>query len=173
MTGQLTPVDQQYSQLEDKKFLTMLDRRAFKAGGIVYTDDPAYTSVIGKVNFMGRYGITPHEAAAIVITRRIQRYSEVPIKEACMLPMHGSKDKKVSNRAGTAQIQARIRGRWQYHGLPVRLRAGGYGDYLQCAGVCESLSSRLNRFLRLGGVVPATKSDYVPLCCSILLNFLQ
>ena len=83
------------SQFAYATFLNTLDRRPFKAGVIVYTDNPAYTSVIGKVNFMGRYGITPHEAAAIVIVRRIQRYSETPIKEAWNLPMRAEiKNKK-------------------------------------------------------------------------------
>ncbi len=40
--------------------------------------NPAFTSVIGKHNFMNRYGITPHEAAVIAIARRAQRYSEQP-----------------------------------------------------------------------------------------------
>jgi IS605 OrfB family transposase len=59
-------------------FLTLLDRRAEKEGVTVIDVNPAFTSVIGKHNFMNRYGITPHEAAAIAIARRAQRYSEQP-----------------------------------------------------------------------------------------------
>ncbi len=59
-------------------FLTLLDRRAAKEGVTVIDVNPAFTSVIGKHNFMNRYGITPHEAAAIAIARRAQRYSEQP-----------------------------------------------------------------------------------------------
>lgn len=122
------------SQFAYKTFITMLDRRAFKAGVIVYTDNPAYTSVIGKVNFMGRYGITPHEAAAIVIARRIQRYSEVPIKEACMLPVHGSKDKKQTESLAPAKTA-----------LPVPVRKRGEHSWsfwrrLKVGGACDDIN---------------------------------
>ena len=66
------------SQFAYSLFLAMIDTRAYKQGVLVFTDNPAYTSVIGKVNYMARYGITPHEAAAIAIARRIQGYSELP-----------------------------------------------------------------------------------------------
>ena len=59
-------------------FLTMLDRRAYKAGVEVRTVNPAFTSVIGTCNYMERYGITVHEGAAIAIARRVQRCSERP-----------------------------------------------------------------------------------------------
>ncbi len=43
-----------------------------------------FTSIIGKAKFMGRYGITPHESAAMAIARRAQRYKEkVPAHNAC------------------------------------------------------------------------------------------
>jgi IS605 OrfB family transposase len=59
-------------------FLSLLDRRAAKEGVVVITVNPAFTSVIGKHNFMNRYGITPHESAAVAIARRAQRYNEQP-----------------------------------------------------------------------------------------------
>ena len=73
-----TPYARMLSQFAYSLFLTLLDTRAYKRGVLVYTDNPAYTSIIGKVNFMGRYGISPHEAAAVAIARRIQGYSELP-----------------------------------------------------------------------------------------------
>lgn len=60
------------------RFLMLLDRRAYKEGVCVYSENPAYTSVIGKVKFMSRYGLTPHESAGLVIARRVQEYSEWP-----------------------------------------------------------------------------------------------
>lgn len=66
------------SGLAYSTFLTMLDRRAYKNGVEIYTDNPAYTSVVGKVKFMSQYGLKSHEAAAFVIARRIQSYSESP-----------------------------------------------------------------------------------------------
>lgn len=70
-------------------FITMLDRRAFKAGVKVFSVNPAFTSVIGRANHMSRYGITVHEAAALVIARRAQRYSEspAPARTASTLPV--------------------------------------------------------------------------------------
>ncbi len=124
------------SQFAYATFLNTLDRRAFKSGVIVYTDNPAYTSVIGKVNFMGRYGITSHEAAAIVIARRIQRYSETPIKEAWNLPMRAEiKNKKhiktesPASTNSTSPVPGRKRGKhvWSFW---IRLKVGGACDNL-------------------------------------------
>ena len=75
-------------------FLTMLDRKAFRSGVRVFSDNPAYTSVIGKMNYMSRYGISPHEAAALVIARRIQGYSESPepARTASPLPVRNREE---------------------------------------------------------------------------------
>ena len=59
-------------------FLVMLHRRATRHGIAVYSINPAYTSVIGMINFMPRYGLTSHEAAAVAIARRVQKYRESP-----------------------------------------------------------------------------------------------
>lgn len=72
------PYARMLSSFAYSAFLTFLDRRAFRQGVDVFSDNPAFTSVIGKMNFMSRYGITPHEAAALAIARRIQGYSESP-----------------------------------------------------------------------------------------------
>jgi hypothetical protein len=68
-------------------FLTFLARAAYKNGVEVFTDNAAYTSIIGKVNFMARYGISPHEAAAVAIARRIQGYSEAPDPSRTAIPL--------------------------------------------------------------------------------------
>jgi IS605 OrfB family transposase len=68
-------------------FLAMLDRRAFKYGVSVYPVNPAFTTVIGKVNHMSRYGMSPHEAAALVIARRAQRYAERPSPSSTAFPL--------------------------------------------------------------------------------------
>ncbi len=68
-------------------FLTMLDRRAFKSGVQVFPVNPAYTTIIGKINHLSRYGITSHEAAAHVIARRVQRYSESPAPARTASPL--------------------------------------------------------------------------------------
>ena len=37
---------------------------------------PAYSSVVGRVKFMERYGLTVHQAAALVLARRLLGCSE-------------------------------------------------------------------------------------------------
>jgi IS605 OrfB family transposase len=59
-------------------FLTFLIARAFKNGIEVHRVNPAYTSVIGRVNYAKRYGLSIHLAAALCIARRYQRFSEKP-----------------------------------------------------------------------------------------------
>ena len=44
----------------------------------VHQVNPAYTSVIGAVNYCKRYGLSPHHSAALVIARRYMGLSERP-----------------------------------------------------------------------------------------------
>ena len=68
-------------------FLIMLDRRAFRAGVRMSSVNPAYTSVIGRNNYMSYHGISSHEAAALAIARRAQKYSESPIPSRTASPL--------------------------------------------------------------------------------------
>jgi IS605 OrfB family transposase len=56
--------------------ITHLKSRALKRGVAVLQVNPAYTSLIGRVKFAKRYGLSVHQAAALVIGRRSLRYSE-------------------------------------------------------------------------------------------------
>jgi IS605 OrfB family transposase len=58
--------------------LEAVTRRAARAGVAVVRVNPAYTSVIGRVNFATRHGISTHRAAALAIGRRAQGHSERP-----------------------------------------------------------------------------------------------
>jgi IS605 OrfB family transposase len=58
------------------KFKTFLESRAYRHGVRVYKVSPAFTSVIGRVKYASRYGLTVHHAAALVIARRLCRFSE-------------------------------------------------------------------------------------------------
>ncbi len=95
-------------------FLTMLDRRSFKAGVKVFSVNPAFTSVIGRANYMSRYGITAHEAAALIIARRAQRYSEspAPARTASPLPVRnrGGHVWKYWRRSKESGVRARTDG---------------------------------------------------------------
>ena len=45
--------------------------RGYRQGVEVHQVNPAYSSVIGRVKFMERYGLTVHKAAALVLARRL------------------------------------------------------------------------------------------------------
>jgi len=58
------------------KFRDFLESRASRNGVRVYKVNPAFTSVIGRVKYASKYGLTVHHAAALVIARRLCRFSE-------------------------------------------------------------------------------------------------
>ena len=53
-----------------------LKSRCSKKGVFFKQVNPAYTSVIGRITYAARYGLSIHSAAALVIGRRYLRYSE-------------------------------------------------------------------------------------------------
>ena len=53
-----------------------LRRRAQRAGVELVEVNPAYTSIIGRVNIARRYGLSAHVSAACAIARRAARFSE-------------------------------------------------------------------------------------------------
>ena len=50
--------------------------RGYREGVEVREVNPAFSSVIGRVNFMERYGLSVHQAAALVLARRLLNCSE-------------------------------------------------------------------------------------------------
>ena len=58
--------------------------RGYRQGVEVHQVNPAYSSVIGRVKFMERYGLSVHQAAALVLARRLLGCSElVPRQREC------------------------------------------------------------------------------------------
>ena len=58
--------------------------RGYREGVEVHQVNPAYSSVIGRVKFMERYGLSVHQAAALVLARRLLGCSErIPHRRAC------------------------------------------------------------------------------------------
>ena len=58
--------------------------RGYREGVEVNQVNPAYSSVIGRVKFMERYGLSVHQAAALVLARRLLRCSErIPRRRVC------------------------------------------------------------------------------------------
>lgn len=64
------------SSLAYTNILTTIKSRAWRFGVKVKEVNPAYTSVIGRVKFAAKYGLTIHESAALCIARRFQGVSE-------------------------------------------------------------------------------------------------
>ena len=60
--------------------------RGIRQGVEVYQVNPAFSSVIGRVKFMERYGLSVHQAAALVLARRLLGCSEgIPRLRVCPL----------------------------------------------------------------------------------------
>ena len=58
--------------------------RGYREGVEVYQVNPAFSSVIGRVKFMERYGLSIHQAAALVLARRLLGCSErIPRRRVC------------------------------------------------------------------------------------------
>ena len=58
--------------------------RGYREGVEVHQVNPAYSSVIGRVKFMKRYGLSVHQAAALVLARRLLNCSErIPRRWVC------------------------------------------------------------------------------------------
>ena len=58
--------------------------RSYRQGVEVHQVNPAFSSVIGRVKFMERYGLSVHQAAALVLARRLLGCSErIPRRWVC------------------------------------------------------------------------------------------
>jgi IS605 OrfB family transposase len=67
-------------------FYAFLIARAYKHGITVHQVNPAFTSIMGRVNYAKRYGLSIHLAAALCIARRYQKFSEAPCSSEGIIP---------------------------------------------------------------------------------------
>lgn len=75
-----TPHARMLSSFAYNSLITHLKSRASKKGVLVKQVNPAFTSLIGRMKFARRYGLTIHQAAALTIGRRYLCFSEkVPL----------------------------------------------------------------------------------------------
>ena len=85
--------------------------RGYREGVEVHQVNPAYSSVIGRVKFMERYGLTVHQAAGLVLARRLLGCSErIPRRWVC----------PVGNGvqvAFTVPVRKRVKHVWTYWGV--------------------------------------------------------
>ena len=82
--------------------------RGYRQGVEVRQVNPAYSSVIGRVKFMERYGLSVHQAAALVLARRLLGCSErIPRRREC--PVGNG-----VHVAFTVPVRKRVKHVWTY-----------------------------------------------------------
>ena len=92
------------------RFREYLVSRGHREGVEVVGVNPAYSSVVGRVKFMERYGLTVHQAAAMVLARRIPGCSErIPRPWVCP-------DGRGGHVAFVVPVRKRVKHVWTYWG---------------------------------------------------------
>lgn len=92
------------------KTLEAIKARSYRFGVQIFEVNPAYTSLLGKIKFAKRYGLSVHHAAAFCIARRIAGFSET-------LPSHSDvPDGKGSYIAFSLPERTEKRFYWRYLG---------------------------------------------------------
>ena len=85
--------------------------RGYRRGVEINQVNPAYSSVIGRVKFMERYGLSVHQAAALVLARRSLGCSErIPRRREC--PVGNG----VQVASFTVPARKRVKHVWTYWG---------------------------------------------------------
>ena len=84
--------------------------RGYREGVEVHQVNPAYSSVIGRVKFMERYGLSVHQAAALVLARRLLNCSE-RIPRRWVAPVGNG-----VHVAFTVPVRKRVKHVWTYWG---------------------------------------------------------
>ena len=97
------------SSFHYSSFLECLDRKTFQEGVALYAVNPAMTSVIGKMKFAVRYGLSGHHGAALAIARRHFHFSEAPSQ--CIRVIHKCFHVTISLPAWNRQMH--VWGRWR------------------------------------------------------------
>lgn len=92
-------------------FFGFLNARAYREGVSIHSVNPAFTSIIGRVNFAKRYGLSIHLAAALCIARRYQKFSETPCSSQRDTP-----DGKGGHVALTLPVRNRVKHVWHFWG---------------------------------------------------------
>ena len=84
--------------------------RGCRQGVQVHQVNPSFSSVIGRVKFMERYGLSVHQAAALVLARRLLGCSErIPRRRVC--PVGNG-----VHVAFTVPVRKRVKHVWAYWG---------------------------------------------------------
>ena len=110
LEGQSRKYSRMLSSFSYGKIKAYFISRGYRQGVEVYQVNPAYSSVIGRVKFMERYGLTVHQAAALVLARRLLGCSErIPRRWVCPVG-------KGVQVAFTVPVRKRVKHVWTYWG---------------------------------------------------------
>ncbi|MDA8215919.1 MAG: IS200/IS605 family accessory protein TnpB-related protein, partial [Nitrospiraceae bacterium] len=138
------------SSLAYTQIQTLIRARAFDNGIEVFEVNPAYTSVIGQYKFKDRYGMSTHNAAALVIGRRSMGFSET-------LP---------SQLHGTLPLSVRNRGRhvWSKWAVVSRKTSAAFAAHRQSGSSLSSPSPVFDKawlvtIPPVAGEIPACESS--------------
>ena len=84
LEGQPRKYSRMLSSFSYGKIKAYFVSRGYRKGVEVHQVNPAFSSIIGRVKFMERYGLSVHQAAALVLARRLLGFSErIPRRWAC------------------------------------------------------------------------------------------
>ena len=84
LEGQSRKYSRMLSSFSYGKVKAYFISRGYREGVEVHQVNPAFSSVIGRVKFMERYGLSVHQAAALVLARRSLGCSErIPRRWVC------------------------------------------------------------------------------------------
>ena len=96
-------------------FKEMLISKAKKAGVYVQQVNPAYTSQIGHMKFMARYGLSSHGSAACMIARRGYHFKTEKPKYDTVLSLPKTFDKQKSNFGNWRTITKHLKNTYSFN----------------------------------------------------------
>ena len=110
LEGQSRKYSRMLSSFSYGKIKAYFISRGYRQGVEVKQVNPAFSSIVGRVKFMERYGLTVHQAAGLVLARRLLGCSErIPRRWVC----------PVGNGvqvAFTVPVRKRVKHVWTYWG---------------------------------------------------------
>ena len=110
LEGELRRYSRTLSSFSYGKVKAYFLSRGYREGVEVHRVNPAFSSVIGRVKFMERYGLSVHQAAALVLARRLLGCSE-RIPRRWVAPVGNG-----VQVAFTLPVRKRVKHVWTYWG---------------------------------------------------------
>ena len=110
LEGQSRKYSRMLSSFSYGKIKAYFISRGYRQGVEVKQVNPAFSSIVGRVKFMERYGLTVHQAAGLVLARRLLGCSErIPRRWVC--PIGNG-----VQVAFTVPVRKRVKHVWTYWG---------------------------------------------------------